>query len=327
MKIISKALLVFAVVSFLIVVFILTIYFREKHLIDPLERDLPKVVQDISQNSELDSIASYVRYYDEVLTMSARNYALTNDIKWKVRYEEAAPKLDEKIKTAINNGDEEDKKIFDSINVANLALVKMEEESMAKTLAGQKVEAIAILDSSEYANQKQIYQEGLEKYFQSRGKKLDEVLTVSTELINTDIAHAQVATKENAWIIFGLLIFMIVIMVVLYYYIKIYLIGSLMEFNKAAKEIAAGNLNKKIKIRSNDETGELAQSFNKMIQNLKESRDSTETKIKERTVQLEKSNDVFVGRELKMIELKKEIIALKKELGPKKTAKERKNDI
>lgn len=289
MKIITKALIVFGVVTFLIVGFILTIYFREQQLIKPLETDLPKIAQDVSRDSELDSIAGYVRYYDEVLTMSARNYAFTGDIKWKNRYETNAPLLDDKIKTAIAKGDTEDKKNFDSIDAANIALVKMEETAMTDVAAGDKTAAIAILDGPEYANQKQIYQDGLQRYFESRGKKLDETLTISSDLINKDIADAKNVAKQNTWMIFGLLGFMILIMAVLYYYIKVYLISSLTQLNQATKDIAAGNLDRKIEIKSNDETGQVAESFNKMVVELKQSRENIESKIRERTAELEKA--------------------------------------
>jgi C4-dicarboxylate-specific signal transduction histidine kinase len=48
-----------------------------------------------------------------------------------------------------------------------------------------------------------------------------------------------------------------------------------------------------------------------MVSKLKEARENLEDKIKKRTSDLEKTNKFMVGRELKMMELKKEIDSLK----------------
>jgi len=88
-------------------------------------------------------------------------------------------------------------------------------------------------------------------------------------------------------------------------------------------EIRSGNLDYKVKIPSKDEIGQLAESFNEMVDNVltteKEKRLLTEKyakeleeKVRERTAELERMNKLMMGRELKVIELKKEIEELKK---------------
>ena len=58
-------------------------------------------VADVANSAALNSAAQFIRYYDEVLTQSARNCAYTLDYdKWHTRYEDNAPLLDEKIKEA-----------------------------------------------------------------------------------------------------------------------------------------------------------------------------------------------------------------------------------
>lgn len=133
------------------------------------------------------------------------------------------------------------------------------------------------------------------------------------------------------------------------------------------KEIAAGKLEAKVKIRTGDEIEELAESFNRMTTDLRKAREALEEakagleiKVKERTKELEEArasleikvrartieleelaesldekvkertktlqgkveelerfHRLTVGRELKMIELKKEIKKLKEELKTK----------
>ncbi|MCK5281897.1 MAG: HAMP domain-containing protein [Nanoarchaeota archaeon] len=97
---------------------------------------------------------------------------------------------------------------------------------------------------------------------------------------------------------------------------------------EGAGAISEGNLDYHINIKSKDETGQLASAFNQMTNDLKMSMvklekysKELEKKVKERTkeledknMELEKFNKLAVGRELKMIELKKRINELDDEL-------------
>ena len=65
---------------------------------NPLKYEIPERIKELRLKSELDSTALFIRYYDEVLTQSARNYAFTGDESWKTRYDSNVPKLDEMIK-------------------------------------------------------------------------------------------------------------------------------------------------------------------------------------------------------------------------------------
>ena len=82
-----------------------------------------------------------------------------------------------------------------------------------------------------------------------------------------------------------------------------------------AQEISKGNYNQKILCYSEDEIGRLTKSFNKMTKKLLDIKDNIEQQVKDRTKQLEKANKLMIGRELKMVELKKEIVELKKVLN------------
>lgn len=48
----------------------------------PLHQDIPQQVAKLSKSSKLGEKALYIRYYDEVLTQSARNYAYTGNVAW-----------------------------------------------------------------------------------------------------------------------------------------------------------------------------------------------------------------------------------------------------
>ena len=77
----------------------------------------------------------------------------------------------------------------------------------------------------------------------------------------------------------------------------------------------SGNLEKKAEVKSGDEIGELATAFNEMTTKIRDYQQGLEQKVAERTEELERMNKLMVGRELKMMELKKEIEELRKRLG------------
>lgn len=82
--------------------------------------------------------------------------------------------------------------------------------------------------------------------------------------------------------------------------------------SRASEEISHGNFDAKSEVISYDEITDLSRKFNQMAVELKKSKENIGNKIKERTSQLERINKYMVNRELKMIELKKEIDRLKK---------------
>jgi len=122
---------------------------------------------------------------------------------------------------------------------------------------------------------------------------LSEVSLRSAAMVASFVAIAALA----AIVIIGLLI-------------KMFL-TPLEIITKIAKSIGEGSEVEKIVIKNNDEIGQLGEVINNMSQQLSEYRNTMEMKVKERTSEIEKSMDLMLDRELKMMELKKEIQRLK----------------
>lgn len=105
------------------------------------------------------------------------------------------------------------------------------------------------------------------------------------------------------------------------------LIRPLKNLIKGTKEVTKGNLDYVIKVAAKDELGELTNNFNSMVQQLKKeklvsekARAGLEEKTKElqqRITDLERFHQLTVGRELKMVELKKKIKELEERLKEK----------
>jgi len=113
-------------------------------------------------------LAGLINYYDEVLTMSAKMAASSNDLKWKTRYDKNVSKLDNAIKESLSimpeeyltNGTRETR-------AANKILVDLETKAFSLLEKGEQEKAISLLASEEYEKQKKIYTNGTAKSMKS----------------------------------------------------------------------------------------------------------------------------------------------------------------
>jgi signal transduction histidine kinase len=259
-----------------------------------MEKDVPKSVEELKKTSLLDANAQFIRYYDEVLTQSARNYAFTSDVKWKDRYNTVVPELDKIIKKAMTEGDVQDKLFFDSVDVSNLALVDMEVKAIALVDAGRSKEAVAILESQAYADQKKTYEEGLRNYLAKRGASYNQSLEASTQIldkVNKDIQNIVKKTYQ-LMLVFG--VFTALLIVGINFLVLRSVSIPLKRLSDTAKDISEGDISKRITSTSKDEIGQLSVSFNEMLDKLQESRQGLDKKVEEAT------NEVYA--KLKFIE-------------------------
>ncbi|MEI6843159.1 MAG: cache domain-containing protein [bacterium] len=90
-------------------------------------------------------------------------------------------------------------------------------------------------------------------------------------------------------------------------FVVVKILNPISKLQSLIGEIAEGKVHQTIDIQTGDEFEELGRSFNKMSDTLQDYKNNVEEKIKERTEELEKINKNMVGRELKMIELKKKV--------------------
>ena len=121
-----------------------------------------------------------------------------------------------------------------------------------------------------------------------------------------------------------IMILSLILAIVVSIYLSKRITKPIINLRDVASEIGSGNLDAKIEINSNDEIGQLAVAFSQMTSDLKKSRakledysKNLEKQVAERTVELEakmseleRFNKLAVGRELKMVELKKRISEL-----------------
>ncbi len=114
---------------------------------------------------QLRRLRGAIIHLDEVLTMSARMAAITEDPMWESRYRRFEPKLDYTIKEALAlapgalTGEAAAR-----TDAANLRLVAMENQAFDLVRQGRPDEALALLSSDEYETQKRVYAKGMKQF-------------------------------------------------------------------------------------------------------------------------------------------------------------------
>lgn len=276
----------------------------------PINKIIPENAVKLANEARLSNLSQFIRYYDETLTQSARNYAFTGDEKWKNRYNQDVIKLDVVIKEAIDTGDQKDKDLFSVIDSANVSLVNMEASAINFTDIKKNTEAIKILESKEYWDQKTIYQNGLDAYITHKGIDYDQAFSKSSSVLEKATSDSRNILTITIFIVIIGTILNIIVAIFLGFFISKIIADPIKDLKNTAMNIAKGKEDIRNSINSKDEVGELAQVFNFMADRLHDSKVNIEKKVLERTAQLEKLNSFMAGREIKMAELKKKIIEL-----------------
>ena len=230
-------------------------------------------IKKLNKSQNLLSYAVNIKYYDEVLTQSARNYAFTENEKWKLRYFENEPLLSKELSNALELGSQIEKKFFLQIDEANNNLVEMEFNVIELIQSGKQDKAISILESQEYLNYKKDYQNSLTNYLESRDLEYTTLMIESTKEVDSSI-NSVFENTNSAKITIGVSVIIIMIgSLVLGFLISKSIIKPIKKLQKISKQIIEGNLNIKSEINSKDEIGELSNSFNYMIEHLKKTTD------------------------------------------------------
>ena len=117
-----------------------------------------------TDNLNLLKLNSLIMYYDEVLTMSVHMAAVTGDIEWEQRYEENEPRLIKAIQDIFKV--ESDPSILNYVSETELAyknLIKMDRLAFDLIRQGRAEDALDLLFSEIYQNQKKLNSERIDR--------------------------------------------------------------------------------------------------------------------------------------------------------------------
>lgn len=230
-------------------------------------------ISNLEKSQKLLSHAANIKYYDEVLTQSARNYAFTGNEVWRERYFETEPILTDELSVMLESGNNIERDFFNEVDTANTKLVGMELESIRSVQDNDLERAVSILKSQEYLDNKKIYTQGLSKYIESRNLEHGNLMKESTSDIDSSLNivsdHVLLGIAVLAVSIFGIvggsLIFG--------FYISRSILKPITELEEVSKQIISGNLDVKSVSDSKDEIGNLSRTFESMIKSLKDMTD------------------------------------------------------
>ncbi|MCF7916371.1 MAG: PAS domain S-box protein [Candidatus Omnitrophica bacterium] len=266
----------------------------------PLKEELIQDIQSIKENEILDHLAELIRYYDEVLTQSARNYAFTGNSEWKKRYQNIEPKLDQAIKEAISRGNKQDKKFFKTVDQANEILVNLEHQALGLVDQGNQSQAIAILESKKYRANKNQYYSGFSNYLQRRMAEHERAVTFSSRDLKKTINILNKITRQNYYFFIASLVFILLVSLLFGLFLRFNIsqpLTRLVNLIKASgKEGGRQDLisNSSDLLKRKDEIGDLAVSYKQMWQDLEKTTVSKEKLTKE--VELHKKAEEKINR-------------------------------
>ncbi|MEM3064633.1 MAG: ATP-binding protein [Candidatus Nitrosotenuis sp.] len=246
-------------------------FLKVNNTLSQIENDLNRSLEDLKTASRLNNLASDMRYLDEVLTQSARNYAFTADPKWSEIYFEAEPQLDKTIRDAILIGAQEEKTFFDSVDVANRKLVALEHAAIDLVREGKSEEAIMILEGQEYWENKKLFKTALEKYAQSKGLAYNEIFAVSTSKLERSTNNIKaILVDAESLLYFGIPV-LLMIAVALSYAIARNISKPIDSLKNATEKITKGNYDVPLETNRDDEIGDLSRRLESMVKSFKSS--------------------------------------------------------
>ncbi|NDB88222.1 MAG: sensor histidine kinase [Thaumarchaeota archaeon] len=228
-------------------------------------------IEDVKMMSRLDNSVTLMRYYDEVLTQAARNYAFTSDQKWLDVYSQTQPKLHTIISEACSSSPKNEKILFDKIAEINTTLENLEAKSLELTKQGKPSEAIALLDSTDYQNAKNAYSETLMQYSKQSEQDFDRADDMSTGEINQLLDEIKTLLSETQVLLYIGILVLLVIGVALGYFISRSISRPIDALNKAADRVSKGDYDVQFQTKTNDEIGQLGQKLQAMVISFKNS--------------------------------------------------------
>jgi nitrogen fixation/metabolism regulation signal transduction histidine kinase len=260
----------------------------------------------ILEYSLIGSSADLIESYNGLIKEIDSKEKITKYNKIHKKIEETYSKLDETI-------------IYDESKIAYLGL-----KNSVNDMINECDEGLKAAVQGNYSEISTRYDEANKIYYFVRENTANLLLKELdyAEQIEGDIVKVQTIVG----IVISVLVLVIVTSCVFYSFkFSEKLIFPLSRLTELAKKIAGGKMDLTVEkqlIDQKDEIGSLSNSFNLMVQNLKDKVNESEkarkeiekinTEIINKSKELERMNKLMVGRELKMAEMKKEMEELKK---------------
>jgi len=267
--------------------------FQLNKIAEPLTKDIPESITKLVEASRLGGQAELFRSYNEILSQSAENYALTQDKTWEERYKQLEPELDQQIKAAIEDSNEKTKESILAIDEANRAIAEIEFRSIDLVNDGKQEDAISLLQSDKYLEQESNYEQRLREYEVVSGSEYIKALAASTEVLTSTITDAQKLVKDSTQLFSFYILIYIIIAAGLGFFLFRSVAKPVKSLRNATEKIASGHWDVKIDSKGNDEIHDLARSFKSMVETVKKSEELLSAAEKKYRELYESSPDLY----------------------------------
>lgn len=222
-----------------------------------------KTMDQMQMAMQFSDYASTIKYLDEVLTMSCRNYIFTSDPYWQKRYQANSQLLDDTIKKAQQVAQQTEwfkARDFQDQDKANSTLVHMEQKIFSLVKYGKQQEARSIIEGNKYAAWKKRYSDIVDRVFHAAKENIKQALDNNIRTVDFT---------------FNIMLMINILSVLLAIILAIYLSASIVRpiqlLAKKFQLLAKGDFLIRSGIKSKDEIGQLAQAFDFMADNLQKS--------------------------------------------------------
>jgi len=267
--------------------------FQLNKIAEPLTKDIPESITKLVEASRLGGQAELFRSYNEILSQSAENYALTQDKTWEERYKQLEPELDQQIKAAIEDSNEKTKESLLAIDEANRAIIEIEFRSIDLVNDGKQEDAISLLQSDKYLEQESNYEQRLREYEVLSGSEYIKALAASTEVLTSTITDAQKLVKDSTQLFSFYVLIYIIIAAGLGFFLFRSVAKPVKSLRNATEKIASGQWDVKIDSKGDDEIHDLARSFKSMVEIVKKSEELLSAAEKKYRELYESSPDLY----------------------------------
>jgi len=249
-----------------------------------LNREVVSGIEEYQSSASIDEQARQVRYVQEVMVQSVRNYAFTGEKKWEQRYYAFRPEMAELTASLIENVDLPSHGLFQKIDHARQNLLKIESRALLQINENRRAEAATLLKAPEYSKLLRVVANALRDF--DLQHRLGEHGIVSLRLA---AQQAQIALQTSERISLLFVIFVVVVAVVTGIFMARSISGPIASLSKHMKSIGLHNIGAQIELPEPDkgipggrklktmfprvfrnETADLARSFNQMSSWLEE---------------------------------------------------------
>ncbi len=276
--------------------------------------EIRQTVKEIdTQSKKLRKIATLEALNRKLVDVTV-SFASSGDLKWDVVYTDTKLSYEQQIADITNLFDDKEKKIFHEFLQEGISLRNMEMDIFSTTRKGKTQGSEMV-----YANEH-------DQHVIRSAQILQNLMVDGNKQVLYKFRETDAYIHRVILAICSIFILVICMTLLFAYTISVFISRPIQELSQLVNQYALGKFDTRVTVKSQDEIGTLGESFNEMAGKLQMLYLDLEGKVRERTRVLEEKskefekrsneyadmNKLMIGRELKMVELKKEIEQLKK---------------